>query len=111
MKKKIFYIVFVVFALITIILILKSINDYKNYIPKVYLEGDISNMTSKEDEREVLMKYRSYGLNFDKYIKIKVQGTSSLSYEKKNYTINFYKDNTYENKEKVDVGFGWGGTK
>lgn len=78
-------------------------------IPKVYFEGDISNMTTKQDERNILLKYRSSQVNFDQYTKIKPQGTSSMIYEKKNYTINFYEDNSYTTKQKVDVDFGnWG---
>ena len=38
--------------------------------------------------------------------KIKVQGTSSLKYDKKNYTINFYKNSEYSEKLGVDVGWG-----
>ena len=42
------------------------------------------------------------------YAKIKLQGTSSLSYDKKNYTITFYTDDTYSKKLGVDVRHGWG---
>ena len=67
-------------------------------IPKVYIEGNIANMNDKKDERNVLLKYKSDDVNFEKYTKIKVQGSSSLVYEKKNYTINFYEDDSYEKK-------------
>ena len=77
-------------------------------ILKVYFEGDISNMTDKKDERNILLKYKSNDLNFEKYTKIKVQGSSSLVYEKKNYTINFYENNSFEKKSKVDMQKGWG---
>lgn len=108
MKRKIIISISILFVIITIALATKFAIDLKTKdIPKVYFEGDISNMKTKADEREILLKYRSSKLNFDKYTKIKIQGTSSLSYEKKNYTINLYKDNSYEEKQKVDVGFGW----
>ena len=54
-------------------------------IPKVYFEGNMSKMTKKSDEREITVKYTSKNLNFESYVKIKVQGTSSLAYDKKNY--------------------------
>lgn len=109
MKKKTIIFIVILFLLITTVLAVKLIFDSKNNdIPKVYFEGDISYMHTKEDERKILLKYRSSDLNFDKYVKIKIQGTSSLGFEKKNYTINLYKDDSYEEKEKVDVGFGWG---
>jgi len=42
------------------------------------------------------------------YATMKLQGTSSLSYEKKNYTIVFYNDEEFKNKQTIDVGTGWG---
>ena len=111
MKKKIIMFTSIIFVLIIVLLAFELTNKYNSSssnIPKVYLEGDINNMTTKKDEREVLLKYKSSDVNFEKYIKIKIQGTSSIAFEKKNYTINFYKDNSYEQKEKVDVNFGWG---
>ena len=65
-------------------------------------------MTSKKDERKVLLKYKSDELNFEKYTIIKVQGSSSLVYDKKNYTINFYENDSFEKKSKVDMEKGWG---
>lgn len=75
-------------------------------LPKVYFEGDISNMETKSDVREIKLKYESDTVHFEAYTKIKIQGTSSLAYEKKNYTINLYEDEEYESKMNVDVGFG-----
>ena len=77
-------------------------------IPRVYFEGDISNMTEKTDERQIKLKFNSSEINFETNAEIKIQGTSSLGYEKKNYNITLYKDDNYEDKEKVDVGQGWG---
>ena len=65
-------------------------------------------MTSKKDERKVFLKYKSDEVNFEKNAKIKVQGSSSLVYEKKNYTINLYEDDSFEKKSKVDMEKGWG---
>ena len=104
MKKKIYFIIFLSFFIILI----NTINSNASEIPKVYLEGDITNMTSKKDERKILLKYKSDELNFEKYTKIKVQGSSSLVYDKKNYTINFYENDSFEKKSKVDMEKGWG---
>ena len=103
MKKKIYFIIYSAF----LIIILKYTQSFATNIPKVYLEGDIAGMTAKKDEREILLKYTSEELNFEKYTKIKIQGSSSLAYEKKNYTINFYEDDAYSKKTKVDMVQGW----
>ncbi len=75
-------------------------------LPKVYFEGDISEMNSKTDVRNITLTYNSENLSFVSSVKIKIQGTTSLAYEKKNYTITLYEDENYENKMNVDVGFG-----
>ena len=77
-------------------------------IPKVYFTGDISQMLEKSDERKISLRYESKDLSFDAKAKIKIQGTSSIGFDKKNYTITLYKDDTYEEKKKVDVEKGWG---
>lgn len=74
--------------------------------PKVSFEGNISNMETKSDVRKIKLKYESKDLNFEAYTTIKIQGTSSLTYDKKNYTITLFEDENYENKMNVDVGFG-----
>ncbi|MBE6792371.1 MAG: hypothetical protein E7534_02565 [Ruminococcaceae bacterium] len=93
----------------------KVCGDYDpKYIPKMYFTGDMSNMTSKKDVREIDFEYRCKETDEKKgevrvlqgAAKIKVQGTSSLSYDKKNYTINFYEDTSYAKKLGVDVGWG-----
>lgn len=75
-------------------------------IPRLDFTGDISNMTNKKDVREIEVSYTSESISFAGTAKIKVQGTSSLAYNKKNYTINLYEDNEYNDKMKVDVGWG-----
>ena len=104
MKRKIKFIIFLSFFIIAI----NCVKSLGADIPKVYIEGDISNMATKKDERNVLLKYKSNELNFEKNTKIKVQGSSSLAYEKKNYTINFYENDSFEKKSKIDMKKGWG---
>lgn len=106
MKKKIYFIVGIIFF---IIILFWGVNSFAaEELPKVYLEGDMSNMTSKEDERNIKLKYSSSQLNFETYSTIKIQGASSVAYDKKNYNIKFYEDDTYDKKKKIDVGKGWG---
>ncbi len=68
--------------------------------------GDISNMTSKKDVRTIQVSFQHGWQKIDCYATVKPQGTSSLVYDKKNYTIEFYKDETLEEVQKID--FGWG---
>ena len=56
-------------------------------LPKLHLKGDISQMLEKSDERIVAFTYEDDSGLTEGYIKMKVQGTSSLGYDKKNYTI------------------------
>ena len=76
-------------------------------LPKLYFTGDMSNMTEKKDVRDITVKYED-GINksISMYAQIKIQGSGSLKYPKKNYTITFYKDSDHSQKQKVDVGFG-----
>lgn len=80
-------------------------NEYDG-IPKVFLVGNIENMNDKSDEREVGFSFLSNNISFVKFAKIKIQGSSSIRYEKKNYTIKLYDDSNFENK--FNVNFGWG---
>ena len=54
-------------------------------IPKVYFTGDMSGMVTKKDEKIIQIEYKSDELEFTSYANIKLQGTSSLAFEKKNY--------------------------
>ncbi len=79
--------------------------DYAD-IPRLDFTGDISNMNDKKDERKISVTYTSKAVSFSGAAKLKVQGTSSLKYAKKNYTINLYEDSNLEDKMKVDMGWG-----
>ncbi len=86
--------------------------DYNpDYCPKLYFTGDMSKITdpkqtSKNIECDIDFEYRSRGQIVNGAAKIKIQGTSSTQYAKKNYTINFYEDSTYGSKKKINVGWG-----
>lgn len=75
-------------------------------IPKLYLEGDISEMLEKSDERSISFTYDDGEQKVSGFAEIKIQGTSSVFYEKKNYTLKFFEDAEHENKLKIDVGWG-----
>lgn len=75
-----------------------------NDIPKVFIDGIIP--TTKDDVLAE-MTYISKTLSFHAYLQIKCQGTSSMKYPKKNFTIKLYKD--AERTEKLKVNFkNWG---
>lgn len=86
--------------------------DYsKSYCPKLYFTGDMSQITdpkqtSKKIECDIDVQYRSREQIVNCTAKIKIQGSSSTQYAKKNYTINFYEDSTYGSKKKINVGWG-----
>jgi hypothetical protein len=66
-------------------------------IPKVYIDGEIP--TTKDDVLAE-MTYISKGEKFNAYLEIKCQGSSSMSYPKKNFTIKMYSDEARETKLK-----------
>ena len=77
-------------------------------IPKVFLVGDnFSNMTNSKNEVDMDMEYISKTQRFKSSIKIKFQGTSSLSYPKKNFTIKMFEDSSYSSKLKKEFK-DWG---
>lgn len=87
--------------------------DYsKSYCPKLYFTGDMSKITDpnqrdKKIECNISFEYRSREQIVNGAAKIKIQGTSSTQYAKKNYTITLYNNSDYSSKKKLDVG--WGG--
>lgn len=70
-------------------------------IPRVFLNGsELGNMTNAKNEVNMEMEYISKTERFKAAIKIKYQGSSSLQYRKKNFTIKMYADDSYEDKLK-----------
>lgn len=70
----------------------------ENDIPKVFIDGVIP--TTKDDVLAELT-YISKTLTFHAYIEIKCQGTSSMSYPKKNFTIKLFEDADRTVKKKI----------
>lgn len=75
-----------------------------NDIPRVFIDGVIP---TTKDEVNAELTYSSKSLNFHSYITIKCQGTSSMKYPKKNFTVKLYSDPERSSKLKIDFK-GWG---
>ena len=75
------------------------IEPNENDIPKVFFEGDIDGM-SKTNEKILRFSYISRTKTISGYVKMKWQGTSSISYPKKNFTIKMFTDETCMTKDK-----------
>ena len=83
---------------------LSTLEPKENDIPKVFIDGIIP--VAKDDVNAELT-YISKTLTFHSYITIKCQGTSSMKYPKKNFTIKLFEDEARSQKKKV--GFkNWG---
>lgn len=83
----------------------ENANIGNNNLPNIFFTGDTSGM-SKEVKKILQINYRSQNINFDGYVTLKWQGSSSLKYDKKNYTMNIFEDLACANKKKID--FRWG---
>ena len=77
----------------------------KKETPKIYIEGELT-MKEKNDIGKFKIKYKSESINLEKHVTMKIQGSSSFWYPKKNYTIKFFNDEDCTDKYKVN--FGWG---
>jgi uncharacterized protein YjdB len=73
-------------------------------IPKVFIDGTIP---TTKDNVLAEMTYISKTLQFHSYITIKCQGTSSMKYPKKNFTVALYEDEERSIKKKVPFK-NWG---
>ena len=76
-------------------------------IPELRLTGDTTGI-SKEDKVYLSYVWRDIAKGEQRtgWCDLKWQGQTSINFPKKNYKITFYRDPYYENKEKVDFGFG-----
>lgn len=61
----------------------------ENELPRVFIDGAIPNT---KDDVLAEMRYESTDESFHAYLEIKCQGTSSMSFPKKNFTIKLYSD-------------------
>ena len=75
-------------------------------IPLVNIEGDISEI-SKENKVNVNVKYQSRTNSFESAATMKLQGNSSLSWPKNNFSVTL-RDDSFDKKNKVIVNNEWG---
>ena len=88
--------------------ILSNFNYEQYNIPKVYVYGDLGKPNSKDENIKCTYKYINGTTVKEGTCKMKWQGSSSISYPKKNYTVKFYTDDTYETEDSFEVVSGWG---
>ena len=74
-------------------------------LPILYINGDIEGI-SKYKTKAVEMKYVDGSKSFESYAEIKVQGSSSAAYKKKNFSVKLYEDAAHTDKNKLDLGWG-----
>ena len=74
-------------------------------MPKVFFYGNA--LPTTKDNVNLTMDYVSNTAKFSSFVKLKCQGNSSMSYAKKNFTINMYSDEARKTKLKKDFK-GWG---
>lgn len=76
-----------------------NIEPLDDDLPNVYITGTLP--TSKaEGDLPITIHYISKTLDFKNYGTLKVQGASSASYPKKNFTLKLYKDEQHTSKDK-----------
>ena len=73
-------------------------------IPRVFFNGE---KPVNKTAVHATIEYKSKTEHFKGYVEIKCQGTSSMAYPKKNYTIKIFTDDTKAKKVKKDFK-GWG---
>ena len=74
-------------------------------MPKVFFYG--SALPTTKNNVNLTMDYVSNTTKFSSFVKLKCQGTSSMNYAKKNFTVAMYSDEARETKLKKDFK-GWG---
>ena len=87
----------------------KYANNYSR-LPKLKLTGDVSGM-SKANAKTLSFEYfaaNATAVNYSGYAKVKWQGSSSLAYEKKNYTITLFSDSACTTAQNIEFVTGWG---
>ena len=74
-------------------------------MPKVFFYGNA--LPTTKDNVNLTMEYISNTAKFRSFVKLKCQGTSSMSYAKKNFTVTMFSDEARATKLKKDFK-GWG---
>ena len=74
-------------------------------LPQIYFDG-ITDGIQKDSEVIVKTEYFDGDTHFSSFAAIKYQGHTSMKYDKKNYTVKFYKDKEKQEKNKISLN-GW----
>lgn len=74
-------------------------------MPKVFFYGNA--LPTTKENVNLTMDYISNTAKFSSFVKLKCQGTSSMGYAKKNFTVAMYSDEARKTKLKKDFR-GWG---
>lgn len=90
-----------------------NFTDFNNYTDSDNSTLDIRDVISRNTKSYTANTTATYtdpetGLSFDVYANLKLQGNSSMSYPKKNFTVKFYADEAFDRKYKVELQDGWG---
>lgn len=76
-------------------------------IPEVFITASNFDEMTKENRIDVNVAYKSDSLTWSGFADMKWQGSSSLSYPKKNFTIRFYADESKVEKQKFGFTTPW----
>ena len=86
--------------------VMATVEPAEDDIPKVYWTGALPTSKTEGDIRGTI-RYKSKTADFQYPATLKVQGSSSANYAKKNFTLKVYSNSTYE--DKVNLAFrDWG---
>ncbi len=115
MKKRILFILLLALCLTAFIGLscAEETAQEETVLPQVHLtsadEKGILSLDQKKVDRRATLTYQDGDTAFTWPVLIRIQGTSTSTYEKKNYTVKFFADETYAKKQKVTVRDAWGG--
>lgn len=107
MKKQLLMIcVSLIMAILVSVCVYTHDSVQQTQIPRLYLEGDISQMNDKTDIRQVTFRYLENGKAVTGFADLRAQGNWSMRYLKKNYYISLYQNAAHTEKLKINVGWG-----
>ncbi len=75
-------------------------------LPQLYLSGDTTGISKTNDCMMKSEYFEGESRLVDAFATIKYQGHSSMAYDKKNYTIKFYEEESFDKKYKFSLN-GW----
>jgi hypothetical protein len=85
--------------------VVDNVEPAENDMPRLFLYDGV--LPTTKDSVVMSFEYISKNKRFQGYVDIKCQGTSSMDYAKKNFTIKLFFDEALENKIKINF-MNWG---